>query len=124
MPKPSIKGALSVSVAAEEKKIQDKFARAEAQMESSGAPSEPDAGRVQTAVEPAVKVVREAFTIPANEHAQVEAMQKFMLQNAVAVSKSEVMRAGLLLLSQADDATRIAVFEGLERVKTGRPKVV
>lgn len=124
MSKTSIKGALSSSVAAEEKKFQDKFARADAQMEPSGTVPESEAAAVQTPVEPVVKVVREAFTIPASEHAQVEAMQKFMLQNAVSVSKSEVMRAGLLLLSQADDATRLAVFEGLERVKTGRPKVV
>ena len=47
-----------------------------------------------------------------------------MLRNAVAVSKSEVVRAGLLLLSQADDAARLEVFEQLERVKTGRPKAI
>ncbi len=123
MPKPSIKGALSHSVAAEEKKFQDKFAKADAHMEPAAGESKHETSS-PSQIEPVVKVVREAFTIPATEHAHIEAMQKFMLQNAVAVSKSEVVRAGLLLLSQADDAARLEVFEQLERVKTGRPKAV
>ncbi len=123
MPKPSIKGALSHSVAAEEKKFQDKFAKADAHMEPSTTQSE-QGTNFPIQVEPVVKVVREAFTIPLAEHAHIEAMQKFMLRNAVAVSKSEVVRAGLLLLSQADDAARLEVFEQLERVKTGRPKAI
>ena len=73
---------------------------------------------------PIARVMREAFTIPEGEHAQIETIRATMLSQAVAVSKSEVLRAGLLLLSQADVHTQQQIFERLERVKTGRPKTV
>lgn len=75
-------------------------------------------------VRPVERVVRETFTIPEAEHTQVEAIRGRMLGKAVAVTKSEVVRAGLLAISELDDKSLVALFNRLERVKTGRPKSV
>ncbi len=126
--------ALSASMSAETDAFQERLARAEARL--GGAPAEgvtafesapADAaseGEPPIEAPPVPKVVREAFTIPEAEHAQIEAIRAGMLSGAVAVSKSEVIRAGLLLLAESDETARHAVFERLERVKTGRPKTV
>ena len=119
--------ALHASMTAETDAFQERLARAEARL--NGPPAEganPPVPEVEPPAEvpPVPRVVREAFTIPEAEHAQIEAIRAAMLGNAVAVSKSEVIRAGLLLLTECDERTRRDTFERLERVKTGRPKTV
>ncbi|RYZ79744.1 MAG: hypothetical protein EOP06_26620 [Proteobacteria bacterium] len=73
---------------------------------------------------PIERVVRETFTIPEAEHSQVEGIRGRMLGKAIAVNKSEVVRAGLLAISELDDKSLVALFDRLERVKTGRPKTI
>jgi len=142
MPKPTMKAALGLALDAETVAFQARLAKADAHAEKASAllggaaASQSDATAspsdlYKDANEPAApeaapipKVIREAFTIPEAEHPQIEAIRVQMLAGALAVSKSEVLRAGLLLLSEADDEARRAVFERLERVKTGRPKTV
>lgn len=111
-----MKQALGASLSAETDAFASRLARAETRLTRSGETTPVEAL-------PVPRVVREAFTIPEAEHGQIERLRAQMLGQAVAVSKSEVVRAGLLLLVQADDAKRREVFEQLERVKTGRPKV-
>lgn len=118
-----MKGALGASLSAETAAFQERLAKADAHADKT-TPAAPDVAQEVPEVPPVAKVVREAFTIPEAEHAQIEAMRTLMLSQAVAVSKSEVLRAGLLLLSEADVQTQRAVFERLERVKTGRPKMI
>ena len=116
-----MKGALGASLSAETATFQARLAKADAHAAkaesavSQSAPDEPEKA-------PVAKVVREAFTIPEAEHAQIEAVRSALLSRAIAVSKSEVLRAGLLLLSEADTQTQEQIFDRLERVKTGRPK--
>jgi len=127
MAKPTMKGALGASLHAETAAFQARLAKADAHAEKSAAsntaptevipPEAPEAA-------PLAKVIREAFTIPENEHLQIEAIRAAMLSQAMAVSKSEVLRAGLLLLLEANEGARREVFERVERVKTGRPKTV
>lgn len=125
-----MKQALGASLSAETDAFQQRLARADAQFSEAPSASAPvaDAPASSTASEspapPVARVVREAFTIPESEHGQIEAIRAQMLSGAVAVSKSEVLRAGLLLLFEADEDARRAIFERLERVKTGRPKTV
>jgi len=137
-----MKAALGLALDAETAAFQARLAKADAHAEkasalvgaSSALESEGAALQIdlyKDANEPAApeaapvpKVIREAFTIPEAEHLQIEAIRVQMLAGALAVSKSEVLRAGLLLLSEADDEAKRAVFERLERVKTGRPKTV
>lgn len=138
MPKNSMKQALGASLSAETDAFQQRLARADAQFSQapSASAAVADAAVADTPVAdtpattgeppapPVAKVLREAFTIPESEHGQIEAIRAQMLSGAVAVSKSQVLRAGLLLLFEADENARRAVFERLERVKTGRPKTV
>jgi len=130
-----MKAALGLALDAETAAFQARLAKADAHAEKASAlANESVASQSDTykdANEPAVpevalipKVIREAFTIPEAEHQQIEAIRIRMLAGALAVTKSEVLRAGLLLLSEADDEAKRAVFERLERVKTGRPKTV
>lgn len=121
MPKTSMKGALGASISAETAAFQERLAKADAhaQKTNSLADNEPT-DAVEMA--PVTKVVREAFTIPEAEHAQIETVRSALLSQAVAVSKSEVLRAGLLMLTEADIKTQQKVFDRLERVKTGRPR--
>lgn len=119
----NMKQALGASLLAETAAFQSRLAKAEERFGMGEASTEltpeiePPLG-----IAPVTKVVREAFTIPEAEHAQIEEVRIKMLSQAVAVSKSEVVRAGLLLLAESDDAALSAIFERLERVKTGRPK--
>ncbi len=116
-----MKGALGASLSAETAAFQERLAKADAHAEKATTVSSGESP-VEIETAPTAKVVREAFTIPEGEHAQIEAVRGAMLSQAVAVSKSEVLRAGLLLLAEADVQTQQQVFERLERVKTGRPK--
>jgi len=137
-----MKAALGLALDAETAAFQARLAKADAHAEKAsalfGAPSDLESGNSASSndtykdanepaapeVAPLPKVIREAFTIPEAEHPQIEAIRVQMLTGALAVSKSEVLRAGLLLLSEADDEAKRTVFERLERVKTGRPKTV
>ena len=125
-----MKQALGASLSAETDAFQARLARADAQFPTVTPASEAGASQAKPAAEPeapapvVAKVIREAFTIPEAEHGQIEAIRAQMLSGALAVSKSEVLRAGLLLLFEADEDARHAVFDRLERVKTGRPKMV
>ena len=127
MPKPSIKNALGASLGAETSAFQQRLARADAHAQtakSSADSADRDDAQTETFVAPVPRVIREAFTIPETEHTQIETIRAQLLSQAIAVNKSEVMRAGLLLLAEADVDTQRQIFERLERVKTGCPKTI
>ena len=68
-----------------------------------------------------VKVVRDSFTIPKTEYAQIAALKKRALGMGLATKKSELIRAGLLLLSQASDPALTKALGNVPTLKTGRP---
>ena len=121
MPKTSMKGALGASISAETAAFQERLAKADAHAQRTNPLASKEPGDA-VEVAPVTKVVREAFTIPEAEHAQIENVRSALLSQGVAVSKSEVLRAGLLMLAEADVKMQQKVFDRLERVKTGRPK--
>lgn len=116
-----MKGALGASISAETTAFQERLAKADAHAQKVNSLADNESADVAEAV-PVTKVVREAFTIPEAERAQIETVRSALLSQAVAVSKSEVLRAGLLMLTEADIKTQQKIFDRLERVKTGRPK--
>ncbi|WP_369796872.1 hypothetical protein [Cupriavidus sp. WS] len=67
------------------------------------------------------KVVRDSFTMPKSEYGQLDALKERCLGAGVAAKKSELLRAGLILLAGLDDQQLLAAVAGLEAVKTGRP---
>lgn len=120
--------ALSAALGAESDAFKARLARAEnalgaADPQAEPEPAPPEAIKPTERV-PTERVVREAFTIPEAEHPKIAEVRQRMLGVGVHVTKSEVMRAGLLLLAETDAAALGEVFERVEKIKTGRPKTV
>ncbi|WP_198408610.1 hypothetical protein [Sulfuricella denitrificans] len=68
-----------------------------------------------------IKMVRDSFTMPENDYAQLAELKKKCLQAGVHIKKSELLRAGLLSLSRLPNAALIKAVEQVEKLKTGRP---
>jgi hypothetical protein len=68
------------------------------------------------------KLVRDSFTMPADEYAVLGEMKKACLGAGVEVKKSELLRIGVSLLRQLDVAKVKASLGKLPALKAGRPK--
>ena len=68
-----------------------------------------------------VKVVRDSFTIPKAEYAQIAAMKKRAMGLGLEIKKGELIRAGLALLSATSDAAFRKALGNVPTLKTGRP---
>ena len=68
------------------------------------------------------KLVRDSFTMPASEYAQIAAMKKSCLGAGFEIKKSEILRIGVSLLSRMDPKKIRAAQAALEPLKAGRPK--
>lgn len=68
-----------------------------------------------------LKVVRDSFTIPKAEYVQIADLKKRALALGVEVKKSELIRAGLMLLTTASDAGLRKALGHVPTLKTGRP---
>lgn len=69
-----------------------------------------------------VKMERDSFTMPKEEYAQIAILKKRLETLEKPVKKSELLRAGLKLLSAMDDAALKAALASIPVIKTGRPK--
>jgi hypothetical protein len=67
------------------------------------------------------KVVRDSFTMPKSDYEKIAALKQKCLEAGVSVKKSELLRAGLLLLDSAPTEHLVAAVSAVETVKTGRP---
>lgn len=70
--------------------------------------------------EPKEKVVRDSFTMPKSEYQKIAEIKEASLKAGLPVKKSEVLRAGLKLLSGLNAAQLKRAIAGLEKIKTGR----
>lgn len=68
-----------------------------------------------------VKVLRDSFTIPKSEFAQIGDMKKRALTLGLEVKKSELIRAGLMALNGMSDIAFKKAMGMVPAVKTGRP---
>ena len=68
-----------------------------------------------------VKVVRDSFTIPKTEYAQIAAMKKRAMDLGLEAKKSELIRAGLAMLASTSDAAFRKALGTVPTLKTGRP---
>lgn len=57
--------------------------------------------------------VREKFSLPADEYAQLAALKERLAAQGVAVKKSELLRAGLMLLAALEDGELSAALAKL-----------
>ncbi len=68
-----------------------------------------------------VKVLRDSFTIPKAEFAQIASIKKRAMALGQEVKKSELLRAGLLLLGKQSDTALLKALAAVPTLKTGRP---
>lgn len=68
------------------------------------------------------KMVRDSFTMPADDYAKLGMLKTKCLENGMEVKKSELIRAGLTTLSNMPVKTLLNAVKEVERIKTGRPK--
>lgn len=71
---------------------------------------------------PKVKMERDSFTMPKDEYAQIATLKKRLEGLGKPVKKSELLRAGLKLLSGLNDTALKAALVTVPTIKTGRPK--
>jgi uncharacterized membrane protein len=67
------------------------------------------------------KLVRDSFTIPKTEFAAIDVLKTRAIALGTSVKKSELLRAGLTLLKNLNDADLKAALAAVPTLKTGRP---
>lgn len=67
------------------------------------------------------KVVRDSFTMPEHDYGKLAELKRKCLAGGVQVKKSELLRAGLLVLEALSEKRLLSVVAQVEAVKTGRP---
>lgn len=67
------------------------------------------------------KLVRDSFTFPETDYAQIAIIKQRALTAGREVKKSEVLRAGLAVLSALSEADLMSALDGIDRLKLGRP---
>jgi hypothetical protein len=81
----------------------------------------PQAVKTKPVKEKKVKVVRDSFTIPKTEFTQIADMKKRAMTLGVEIKKSELIRAGLQIISGLPDTSFKKALAAIPTVKTGRP---
>ncbi len=67
------------------------------------------------------RVIRDSFTLPASDYQRIARIKERALQASFHVNKSEIMRAGLLILDELPEAELTSALRRVEKIKTGRP---
>ena len=70
------------------------------------------------------KMVRDSFSMPESDYAQLAAIKERCLKSSVGVKKSEVLRAALKCLAGLSDVELTKAITDLDIIKTGRPAKV
>jgi hypothetical protein len=68
------------------------------------------------------KLVRDSFTMPEDEYQVLSDVKKACLKAGLAVKKSELLRVGVALIRDLENAKLKAAIATLPLVKAGRPK--
>ena len=145
MPTRDRRSALNSSMKAEEEAIKSRFERAETALARNELPSEhhgsTENGQAKQAavpphlvtttqdaplervIEEEPRVKRDSFTMPLADYERIADLQKKCLKVQTRASKSEILRAGLMVLSAMNEDDLAQVIDELPKVKTGRPPV-
>lgn len=68
------------------------------------------------------KIVRDSFTMPQADYDLIAALKQKAADAGLHVKKSELLRVSLQNLAKLSAAQLKRAIDGLEKVKTGRPK--
>ncbi len=83
--------------------------------------AQPSTGAAQPAAVAKPKLVRDSFTIPKGEYAQLDALKLRAAKLARPTKKSELLRAGIAALVAMPDRALLAALSAVPSLKTGRP---
>lgn len=110
MAKINLKAALSKSVKDEGSHIEKRFAKAEGLLGEKPKPA------------PKEKVVRDTYSMPVGDYGLIQRIQDNWLKLGISATRSEIVRAGILVLSMADKKDVERALAGLVKLKPGRGK--
>jgi len=68
------------------------------------------------------KLVRDSFTIPKDEYLVIDSLKQRSAKLGQPMKKSELLRAGIKILSSLDDTAFRQAINQVPAIKTGRPK--
>ncbi len=68
------------------------------------------------------KLVRDSFTMPKLEYAEIDLLKSRALKLGQASKKSELLRAGVKALTAMSDSAFLAALAAVPTLKTGRPQ--
>lgn len=71
---------------------------------------------------PKLKMERDSFTMPKAEYAQLYILKDRLVKLGTPAKKSELLRAGIMLLGAMTDAALKTAMSKVPTIKTGRPK--
>jgi len=69
-----------------------------------------------------VKLVRDSFAMPKNEYHALSDLKLRSARLGMPAKKSEILRAGVAVLSKMSDTGFAAALDAIPSLKTGRPK--
>lgn len=118
MTKKDIRTALKGSMKQEEKSIQKRFETAESLFAQT--PKQSAKAFEATHTE---KVIRDSFTMPILDHALIGKIKQRSIKAGIVTTKSEVVRAGLIALTEMTEARFIDTVKAVTKVKVGRQKI-
>jgi hypothetical protein len=123
-----MKSALSKSVANERKAFNERIANADVIMggktKEKPQTTEPKPVKAKPKPKPAPrpKVIRDSFTMPETDYALFDKIRADCMKAGINANKSEVVRAGLKLLSAMNQAQLREALGAIDKVKPGRVK--
>lgn len=121
--KPASKPAAPASAKKEKPVVPAKAAPAKPVVSQPAASAKPAETKAKKpAKEKKLKVVRDSFTLPQDDYARIGQLKESCVRLGLHVKKSELLRAGLRLLGELPPDRLKQVMDGIEKVKTGRPK--
>ena len=101
-------------------RIEDRFAKADAIYgEDKPHSAKATLSREALAVP---KVIRDTFSMPVGDYELLDLLKARALTMGVAINKSELIRAGLRLLSDLSESEFRAALARVDKIKPGRPK--
>ena len=84
-------------------------------------PASPKAAPVEAKIKH--KLVRDSFTIPKAEYVVLDSLKLRAADLKRPTKKSELIRAGIAVLKSMSDKEFLAAVNGVQSLKTGRPKL-
>ncbi len=69
------------------------------------------------------RIIKDTFTFPDHDYHLINDCRQRSFKEGYNINKSEVIRAGLLLLSKLSKEELMAALTRVKKIKTGRPKL-